>query len=49
MLFCLPVQSVCVGVMESGSVLGWGRTVEGQLGLGGIEETTISEPRYIYK
>ena len=31
--------------MESANVLGWGRTTEGQLGLGGIEETTVSEPR----
>ena len=26
-------------------VVGWGQTSQGQLGLGGIEETTIHEPR----
>jgi E3 ubiquitin-protein ligase HERC4 len=31
--------------MESVCVLGWGRTTEGQLGLGGIEETIVREPR----
>ena len=28
-------------------VVGWGQTSDGQLGLGGIEETTINEPRSV--
>ena len=41
--YCTHAVRVCV--MEKVSVVGWGRTTEGQLGLGGIEETTITQPR----
>ena len=41
---CILPTHVAV-LMEGGCVLGWGRTTEGQLGLGGIEETTIKQPR----
>lgn len=42
----LCVVACSAVTMESACVLGWGRTTEGQLGLGGIEETSISEPRF---
>ena len=48
-MYIQPVMETGVageGIEERVCVVGWGQTSQGQLGLGGIEETTITEPRY---